>query len=132
MNVLSASCDVGAIFLVAASAAAESCEPPPFHLRPGREPDVSVEVVATGLHDPRGLAFGPGNELFVSEAGTTVGVFVPPPPPAAERSPDAAALRGVLAGRAEVPGYSGRVSRIDRRGQTHVVAEGMPSARRID
>ena len=42
---------------------------------------IKVDVVAQGLNDPRGLAFGPGGALYVAEAGTTVGAFVPPPPP---------------------------------------------------
>jgi hypothetical protein len=33
------------------------------------EPDVSITQVVGGLHSPRGLAFGPGERLFVAEAG---------------------------------------------------------------
>ena len=56
--------------------------PPPAAAARG----VKVDVVAQGLNDPRGLAFGPGG-LYVAEAGTTVGAFVPPPPPAPVEPP---------------------------------------------
>ena len=29
----------------------------------------SVNIIATGLHNPRGLAFAPGGDLYVAEAG---------------------------------------------------------------
>jgi hypothetical protein len=35
--------------------------------------DSSYAVVASGLHSPRGLAFGPGNILYVAQAGDSVG-----------------------------------------------------------
>jgi hypothetical protein len=52
-----------------------------FPAAPSTAAGVRVTVVAGGLHDPRGLAIGPGNDIYVAEAGTTVGMFVPPPPP---------------------------------------------------
>jgi glucose/arabinose dehydrogenase len=30
---------------------------------------VDVHVIASGLNDPRGLAFGPGGDLYIAEAG---------------------------------------------------------------
>ena len=74
-------------------------------------------VVATGLNDPRGLAFGPKGHLYVAEAGTggdesTVGLcdqVVPPVGPA-------------------VGGNSGRVIEIAIGSGFAVVADGLPSA----
>ena len=37
--------------------------------------DVSVTVFATGLNDPRGLAFGPDKHLYVAEAGADGGAL---------------------------------------------------------
>ena len=116
------------LLVVATSASSGAARAAGFPPAPATTPDVSVEVIATGLHDPRGLAFGPGNELYVSEAGTTVGAFVPPPPPAPNEPPTRVRCEVYWPVGPKSPGYTGRVSRIDKRGQAHVVAEGMPSS----
>ena len=116
------------LLVVATSASSGAAQAAGFPPAPATAPDVSVEVIATGLHDPRGLAFGPGNELYVSEAGTTVGAFVPPPPPAPNEPPTRVRCEVYWPVGPKSPGYTGRVSRIDKRGQAHVVAEGMPSS----
>lgn len=117
-----------ALLAVAASASAGSAEAAGFPPAPATAADVRVEVVASGLHDPRGLAFGPGNELYVAEAGTTVGVFVPPPPPAPNEPPTRTRCEVYWPVGPKSPGYTGRVSRIDRRGRVQVVVEGLPSS----
>ena len=117
-----------AILVVATSASGGAVQAAGFPPAPATAPDVSVEVVATGLHDPRALGFGPGNELYISEAGTTVGAFVPPPPPAPNEPPTRTRCEVYWPVGPKSPGYTGRVSRIDKRGQAHVVAEGMPSS----
>ena len=79
---------------------------------------VGVTTYATGLTSPRGLAFGPGGDLYVAEAGTG----------------------GSLAplGTADCPtniniyspytaGYSGRVLRLRPDGSKQTVADGLPS-----
>ncbi len=74
-------------------------------------------VYASGLNNPRGLAFGNGNQLFVAEAGTggtndTIGICsqqVPFP-------------LGPLTG-----GLTGRASRLTPSGQRHTVVDGLPS-----
>lgn len=98
-----------------------------FPPAPDAAPGVSIEVVANGLHDPRGLAWGPAGELYVSEAGTTVGMFVPPPPPAPTEPPTRTRCEVYWPVGPKVGGYTGRISRIDRSGVTQVVAEGLPS-----
>ena len=80
--------------------------------------DVSVTVFATGLNDPRGLAFGPDQHLYVAEAGvgggalSTVGQCDQVAPPV-----------GPYTG-----GNTGRVLRFSPSGGSAVVADGLPSA----
>jgi hypothetical protein len=72
------------------------------------------EVVATGLDNPRGLAFGPGGALFVAEAGRggpgPPCATAPPPPP----------------GNVQCYGATGAVTRI-RGGEQERIVDGLPS-----
>jgi hypothetical protein len=117
-----------ALLVLAASASGGVTKAAVFPPAPATAADVGVEVVASGLHDPRGLAFGPGGELYVAEAGTTVGVFVPPPPPAPNEPPTRTRCEVYWPVGPKSPGFTGRVSRIDKRGNVQVVVEGMPSS----
>jgi hypothetical protein len=71
--------------------------------------DEGPEVIATGLDNPRGLAFRPGGDLYVAEAGAggSGPCFVGPEGPTCF-------------------GLSGAVTRINERGQTRVLT-GLPS-----
>jgi hypothetical protein len=89
---------------------------------------VTVTVVAGGFRDPRGLALGPANELYVAEAGSTIGTFVPPPPPAPNEPPTRQRCEVYWPVGPKIGGFDGRVSRIDRNGNVHVVADELPSA----
>jgi len=115
---------IAAVVGVAGGTASAASFPP----APSTAPGVTVEVVAGGLHDPRGLVIGPGNEIYVAEAGTTVGVFVPPPPPAPAEPPTRTRCEVYWPVGPKSPGDSGRVSRIDRHGTVHVVSDHLPSA----
>ena len=98
-----------------------------------------VSIVAGGLHDPRGMTVGSDNELYVAEAGTTVGVFVLPkafePFPGAgppftwepTEPPTATRCEVYFAVGPATPGYTGRISRIDRHGTVTQVADDLPS-----
>lgn len=117
-----------AILTMAAVASSTTVQAAGFPAVPATEPGVRVEVIADGLHDPRGLTFGPGNELYVAEAGTTVGTFVPPPPPAPAEPPTRTRCEVYWPVGPKTAGYTGRVSRIDKRGRPHVVADNLPSS----
>ena len=75
-----------------------------------------VTVVASGLNNPRGLAFGPDGALYVAEGGkggtkSTAGQCAQVPPPI-----------GPYTG-----GFTASISRISRHGTRTVVASGLPS-----
>jgi hypothetical protein len=79
---------------------------------------VEVREIASGLNDPRGLAFGPDKRLYVAEAGagggslSTVGLCDQVQFPV-----------GPFVG-----GNSARVVRIEEDGSVSVLADGLPSA----
>jgi hypothetical protein len=96
---------VMAAFLVPVSARAQAPAQP------------TVTVVASGLNNPRGLAFGPDGALYVAEGGvggttSTVGQCTQVVPPV-----------GPYTG-----GFTARISRISRAGTRTVVASGLPSS----
>lgn len=87
-----------------------------------------VSVFAIGLDDPRGLALGSRGDLFVAEAGTTEGVFVPPPPPEPTEPPVRERCEVYWPVGPATPGFTGRISRIGALGTRTTVAEGLPSS----
>jgi hypothetical protein len=106
---------------IAGSAAAQSFPPLPVP-----HEGATVSVLASGLHDPRGLALGPAGSLYVAEGGTTEGVFtLPPGPPMTDLSRDRCVMYWPVA--PVVGGYTGRVSRINAHGRVSVVADELPS-----
>jgi hypothetical protein len=101
---LTAAVAVMAAFLVPVSARAHAVTLP------------KVTVVASGLNNPRGLAFGPGGALYVAEGGTggttsTKGQCTQVIPPI-----------GPYTG-----GFTASISKISRHGDRTVVASGLPS-----
>jgi len=102
--------------LLAAAAAATFGTTSPFMVE--AQAQATVTVLATGLNDPRGLAFGPDKALYVAEAGpgggtwSTVGLCDQVQPP----------VGPFLAG------TSARIVRIDASGDQTVVAAGLPSS----
>ena len=77
----------------------------------------TVEVFATGLQFPRGLAFGPRGELYVAEAGSA-GTTSTTEAQCAQVGAPIGPYRN---------GPTGRVSRLDRHGNRTTVADGFPS-----
>ena len=87
-----------------------------------------VSIIADGLHDPRGMVFGPDGDLFVAEAGTTPGIYTPPPGPPidpATQTRDRCYIYWPLG--PTNGGYTGRISKIDRDGSVTTAADGLPS-----
>jgi hypothetical protein len=87
-----------------------------------------VSIVAEGLHDPRGMAFGPYGDLYVAEAGITPGIYTPPPGPPidpATQTRDRCYINWPLG--PTNGGYTGRISKIGRDGSMTTVADGLPS-----
>lgn len=77
---------------------------------------VSVSTVATGLSDPRGLAFAPNGDLYVAEAWTAPGTL--------STSTCFQSVIGPFTG-----GFTSRISRVRRGHDTpEVVADGFPSS----
>jgi hypothetical protein len=106
----------------AGTAAAQSSFPP----LPVAHEGAQVSVVASGLHDPRGLALGPAGSLYVAEGGSTEGVFtLPPGPPITDLSRDRCVVYWPVG--PVTAGHTGRVSRIDANGTVSIVADALPS-----
>src|SRR6516164_11393805 len=103
------------VCLAAAAVMAASLMPAPAHAQAPTLPGVTV--VASGLNNPRGLAFGPDGALYVAEGGTggtasTVGQCTQVVPPV-----------GPYTG-----GFTSRISKIDPTGARTTVAGNLPSS----
>jgi hypothetical protein len=88
---------------------------------------VVVTVVAEGLDDPRSLTLGPDGSLYVGEAGTTTGVFVPPPPPPPTEPPTRTRCSVYWPVGPRVGGFTGGVRRISATGAVRTLADDLPS-----
>jgi hypothetical protein len=109
---------------LASAATAQGAFPPP----PTTHGSARVTVVASGLHDPRGLALGPKGALYVAEAGIDEGVFVPPPPPAPNEPPTRDRCEVYWPVGPKTPGNTARISRIERSGEVVPIVVGEASA----
>src|SRR5262249_10219795 len=78
----------------------------------------NVTVFASGLNNPRGLAFGPGGGLFVAEGGLGGSLMTTPAECTQVPSPV-----GPYSG-----GFTSRISKIDPHGVRTTVAGGLPSS----
>ena len=103
-------------------AGGQSFPPPPV-----AHDGATVTIYANGLDDPRGLAFSPSGQLYVAEAGTTEGIFVPPPPPPPNEPPTQTRCEVYWPVGPATPGFTGRISRIGADGRRTTVADGLPS-----
>lgn len=73
----------------------------------------NATVVASGLINPRGFAWGPDGALYVAESGTAPEGYTPPMGPP---NPEAEAVINM----------NGRISRIDRNGTRTTIVDGIP------
>lgn len=79
----------------------------------------TVTTYATGLTNPRGLAFGPDGHLYVAEAGVGGGQV---PSDIRDGCPEIVNIYSPY-----TAGYSGRVTRVLANGITEIVADNLPS-----
>jgi hypothetical protein len=77
----------------------------------------NVTLFASGLNNPRGLAFGPDGDLYVAEGG--LGGSLMTTPAECTQVPDVGPYSG---------GFTSRISKIDPNGVRTTVADGLPSS----
>jgi len=103
------------VSLTAAAVMAAFLVPTSAHAQAPTLPEVTV--VASGLNNPRGLAFGPDGALYVAEGGTGGTAST------AGQCPQVVPPIGPYTG-----GFTASISRISRQGTRTVVASGLPSS----
>jgi len=82
------------------------------------QPQAAVTVFATGLSNPRGLAFGPDGALYVAEGGPATNALSTTPADC-QQVPTAGPYTG---------GYNSRISRVSPTGARTTVADQLPSS----
>ena len=83
----------------------------------------SMSVYATGFNNPRGLTFGPHNDLYVAEGGLG-GTHSSASDPCPQAHGDAAPYFGST----NDPVNGGRISKVDHHGHVSTVVSGLPSS----
>jgi hypothetical protein len=113
---------VAVLLAVFASGSAGKGPPGPGHGHGKKHGTPAITVFATGLNNPRGLAFGPDGNLYVAEGGlggndSTVGQCTQVVPPV-----------GPYTGSTNDPVRGGRISKVSPAGVVTPVVSGLPSS----
>jgi hypothetical protein len=98
--------------------------------KPGPPPTGTVTVFASGLNNPRGLAFGPGGDLYIAEGGTGGGMSSGD---ITQTGPDTAdsetiPCRQVPAAGPYTGGFNARILRIDKHGAVRTLVDHLASS----
>ena len=80
-------------------------------------PSPNVQTFSGGLHNPRGLKFGPDGNLYVAEGG--LGGSIHTDSKQCDQVPDAGPYSG---------DFNARISKIDKNGVRSTVVDGLPSS----
>jgi hypothetical protein len=122
-RIVTAAVLTAALLAVFAGASAGKGKPPnPGHGHGKKHGTPTLTVFATGLNNPRGLAFGPDGNLYVAEGGlggndSTVGQCTQVVPPV-----------GPYTGSTNDPVNGGRISKVSPAGVVSQVVTGLPSS----
>jgi phospholipase/lecithinase/hemolysin/sugar lactone lactonase YvrE len=108
-NYVLADKDTGDVYVSIGNADLNNGEVLRYRVDPATGQQASVEVVASGLNNPRGLSFGPDGELYVMEQGKGT----PGDSPDVASAPDVPFIPGLVNTRG---GYTGAITRVDTDG----------------
>jgi hypothetical protein len=126
-NYVLADKETGDVYVAINNADIENGQVLRYRVDPATGQATSVEVVADGLNNPRGMAFGPDGELYVNEQG----LGTPGDSPEAATAPTVPFIPGLVNERG---GFTASITRVDTdgSGDGERIFTGIPSIREYD